>query len=199
MSTMNEVHKLLQEFSIRMNDRDDRDDRDRPRDPDMGDDDEFDFDLGSDGEDDEFDSRGYDDSEFDDRDPDLDGEPGMDSSYDDFPDSLDDVDDGDGEFGGERKVDITDRLKQLLRRRGEGDDEFGDEFDGESPELNLSDIDDLSSDRPARKFRGHDRASDRLGRDDDMSGEDDRLGRFRRDRGRRGDAPSPERGPFRDR
>lgn len=149
----NVVHDLLNEFSIKMNDRDDSERFDDPRD--MESDDEFDFDLSS-GEDGEFDDRdrprgeeGDDldlDSEYDDFDDD-DSEMG--SSFDDFPDSLGDVDDDDGEFGGERKVDITDRLKKMLARRGEGEDEMDTE---PSPELDLSAIGDFR-DRGRRDTR----------------------------------------------
>ena len=177
----NEVYKLLQEFSIRMNDRPERPEEEE---------DEFDFDLSGENRD-EYDTPD-DESEFGGLDFDKDdlefgdfdkGEP--EDEFGNFGSSgmagLDDVDDGDGEFAGERKVDITDRLKDLLAKRGDADREFDSKMD--APDLNLSDINDLS-DRSPRRMRGH----------DDME-TPDRLGRFRNDRmGRRdrGTPPSPE-------
>ena len=170
----NAVHKLLHEFSIRMNDR--------PENPEE-EEDEFDFDLKSDSKADDLDFD-RDELEFGDFEPPEDeDEFGNYGHPSNFPDGLDDVDDEDGEFGGERKVDITDRLKSLLARRGETEDDLDSKMD--SPELNLSDIDDLSSnERPSRRMRGH----------DDME-TPDRLGRVRRDRmerRHRGTMPTPE-------
>lgn len=161
MSMSNEVYKLLKEFSIRMNDRPER--------PTMDDDeDEFDFDLSGD---DDFESDDYmdrefdgsdDDSEFDGMDFDQDelefgdyerGEPDDEFGNDGFPRGLDDVEPDDGEFGDERKVDITDRLKRLLARRGETEDELNDKIGDTPRSLSLSDVDDFG--RRDRVERDH--------------------------------------------
>lgn len=156
----NEVYKLLNEFSIRMNDRPER--------PSMDDDDEFDFDLT--GREDRFDSEDEfvdrefgapdDDSDFDGMDFDQDelefgdferGEPDDEFGNEGLPRGLDDVDADDGEFGDERKVDITDRLKRLLARRGETEDELNDKIGDTPRSLSLSDVDDFGREDRARR------------------------------------------------
>ena len=154
MSMSNKVYELLNEFSIRMNDRPER----RPEDE----------------RDDEFDFSFDDDSAFDDSSVDMDMDMDMDMDFDseddfvdrefnrpdddefggeEFPDGLDDVDAADGEFGGERKVDITDRLKKLLGRRGETEDELNDKIGDTPRSLSLSDVNDY--DREDRARRNH--------------------------------------------
>lgn len=170
---MNKAIELLQEFDIRLdNDRESRRGRDRMDDPHMRDreddprmdrgreerpriDDEDDFDFEVDGRDDR--------EEFDD------------VGGDDIPAGLSDVDDDDGTFGDERKIDITDRLKKLLSRRGEGeiDDPRGMDRDDE---LRLSDFDDDFDD---------DDDLDDFDLDSDL---DDDLGAMRRER-----RPEPDR------
>jgi hypothetical protein len=159
---MNKAIELLQEFDIRLDDdRESRRGRDRMDDPRMdrgreerppiGDeDDDFDFEIGG------RDDRG----ELDD----VEGE--------DIPSGLSDVDDDDGTFGDERKIDITDRLKKLLSRRGEDeiDDHRGMDRDDE---LRLSDFDDDDDDL------------DDFDLDSDL---DDDLGAMRRER-----RPEPDR------
>jgi len=205
-----EVHKLLQEFNIRMDGRGEGrrtkpsfDDRNRGMDDgddDFGlgdmdrdmDDDEFEF--GSDDDmDDEFGSddmdRGMDDDEFE-------------FGSDDVPPGLDDMED-DGTFAGERRVDITDRLKRLLSRRGESEDEFNDTIsDRGDDDFDLSSLDDYSG--PSDRMRGHDDVDPMDDLSDLDSDDDDTFGRERpespRERPERsrprmggGDARRPER------
>lgn len=165
----NEVYKLLKEFSIRMNDRPER--------PSMDDEEEFDFGLSGGDErgdtEDEFSDREFDmddaDSDFDGMDFDQDelefgdferGEPDDEFGNDGLPRGLDDVDPDDGEFGDERKVDITDRLKRLLARRGETQDELDDKIGDTPRSLSLSDVDNFG--REDRIERDH---SSRMGRE----------------------------------
>ena len=187
----NEVYKLLNEFSIRMNDR-----PERPSEEDDGED--FDFDLS--GTDDEFDSEDEfvdseyggpdDESDFDGMDFDQDelefgdferGEPEDEFGDEGLPRGLDDVDSEDGEFGGERKVDITDRLKSLLSRRGETEDELDDKIDTPRS-LRLSDVEDFSGgERPSA--RGSDTLGDMGDSEPEMRGREPEMrGRERRRR-----------------
>ena len=139
----NTAIELLKEFDIRFG-RDEERDQDRrptsrdPRfdrtreEPTLGDAGERDFDGMDDGDDFDFEMGG-------------DGSPES-SELDDFPTGLGDVDSEDGNFGDERKVDITDRLKKLLARRGELDDTPDEEGLERDPELRLSDMDDDMND-----------------------------------------------------
>lgn len=156
---MKHLYSLLEEFSIRM---DDEDDFDRSREFDLNDesDDEFDFDFDAEKSeksdvdfDFDFDSgsldfeRGSGRFDMDAKDDSFENElssrsrPRFDDSEEDLPRGLSDVDDDDGEFAGERKVDITDRLKQLL---GSKNRDHSDEIERpkeRSPRL--SDFDDI--------------------------------------------------------
>lgn len=153
-----ELHKLLREFNIRM-DSSGESQRTRPQ-PDDSDDEDFsfDFDTGRTGSDMDF-------SGDDDFGNDFSGDDGLESEFgDDFegdeelPPGLDDMEDDDGTFAGERRVDITDRLKKMLSRTGASADDFGGVDDmGKEPEFDLSSLDDYGDDPDFRRFRGHSR------------------------------------------
>ena len=141
---MSELHNILKEFDIKMFDRDDEDRRD-----DESPSDEFDFDLSSDSTEDEL--GDFERDPFNDEDDEFgnfrpsgdDGE--LDSEMPSGLQADDDDDDLEGEFGGERKVDITDRLKKLLARTTD------DEFDSENDDFALSDVDDFSARMPRER------------------------------------------------
>lgn len=130
---MGELDKILQEFDIRFADRDDDDDRS-----------EFTFDAGRDEEGMEDDDRVIDfrgemgDGEHDDSGF-GDGED-MDDGHGDHGDmDFEDEDDEDDTFAGEKRVDITNKLRSML-----GLDDSGEEMDGDEQERftpSLSDLD----------------------------------------------------------
>lgn len=151
---MNELTKLLKEFNIKMDDERERD----PLEPEMdGGDDEFDFNISGDdtGEFDTEDEFG--DFERDQPDDEFGNFPDMDDNMDDedLPMGLSDMEDEEGEFNGERKVDITDRLKKMLARQ----DGTGEEMDDEGEDFNLSDVDDFES-PPSPRLKNRDSIRD---------------------------------------
>lgn len=135
---MGELTKILKEFDIRFADADDDEDRsefsfggdmdDNDMEDGMGDDDRvIDF-RGSKGDHDDMD---YDDEDMEDDDMD----------YDDDREGMDDDDMGDDDtFAGERRVDITDKLRKMLGMDDENGEE-GEEMNRDMPSLSDLDLD----------------------------------------------------------
>jgi len=141
---MGELDKILQEFDIRFADRDDDDDRS-----------EFTFDAGRNEE-------GMEDD--DDRVIDFRGEMGDDEHSDmDFDDGEDmDDDHGDMDFGdeeededtfaGEKRVDITNKLRSMLGLDDDGEEMSDDEQERFTPSLSDLDLDSEDDDEEDGEF-----------------------------------------------
>lgn len=150
---MSELKSLLNEFDISLSDDDEMDRRD-DKSRDRG---EIDFD--------DYDGEGEESGEFDMSGDEGEGEFGGDDEGEFGEEGeFDDEGDEEGEFAGEKRVDITDKLKAMLQRRGEaggedgemnGDEELpslGDlDLDDEDGELGMDDDEDLDFDYNAFK------------------------------------------------